>query len=372
MKRTRDDLDFMILDDGEELERRTQKRKKKKSRMKRWQKVLLTVLGIFLFLVVGLGAAAVGIHKSGEARIKKELKKEKKTAEGKKEDLIYHNGKAYRYRENMINVLCLGIDKDVSMDQEKRENAMGQSDAIFIVSLDQNNKRMRLLAVPRETMTDIKIFNTEDQYLRTENRQITLQYTYGDGVKKSCELTKEAVSKLCYGLPIQRYCSLNFNAIPIMNDRIGGVPVVLDENIISSFPGEKAGDTVMLKGAKALDYIHMRDVDVFASSMDRLARQKEYMIAFANQAKGRLKEDITIAAGLFNDLQGNMYTDIELGEITYLATEVLGMEFSEEDLYMVPGETKMGEQYEEYYVNEPEFKDLIFQLFYDEVPEVKE
>lgn len=100
-----------------------------------------------------------------------------------------------------------------------------------------------------------------------------------------------------------------------------------------------------------------------------MARQKSYMVSFAAAAKEKLSTDITLPVGLFNDLQGNMCTDIEAGEITYLATEVMGMSFLEEDLFVVPGETRMGERYEEYHVNEEEFKKMIISMFYDEVSE---
>ncbi|WP_122642671.1 LCP family protein [Luxibacter massiliensis] len=338
-------------------------------KIKTWQKILLVTGGIFFLLICSLGMAIVTLHKSGREQIQEDIKAEKTTAEGKKEDLIYHDGKAYRYRQDMVNILCMGVDKEVTMAEEKAANSMGQSDAIFIVSLDQKNKKMRLLAIPRDTMTEIDIYDTADKYVKTEVGQITLQYTYGDGQEKSCELVKDAVSKLCYGLPIQRFCSINFQAIPVMNDRIGGVPVIMDESIIDWFPDYQVGDTVVLHGEQALQYLRQRDEGVFASSMDRMARQKSYMVSFAAAAKEKLSTDITLPVGLFNDLQGNMCTDIEAGEITYLATEVMGMSFLEEDLFVVPGETRMGERYEEYHVNEEEFKKMIISMFYDEVSE---
>lgn len=342
---------------------------KKRKRLKTWQKALLLTGGVLCVFICSLAMAIVTLHKSGKEQIQEDVKAEKTTAEGKKEDIIYYEGKAYRYRQNMINILCLGVDKSVAMAEEKTANSMGQSDAIFIVSLDQKNKRMRLLAIPRDTMTEVDIYDTADKYVETEVKQITLQYTYGDGKEKSCELVKNAVSRLCYGLPIQRFCSINFQAIPVMNDRIGGVPVIMDESIISWFPEYQVGDTVVLYGEQALEYLRQRDEGVFASSMDRMSRQKSYMVSFAAAAKEKLSADITLPVGLFNDLQGNMCTDIEVGEITYLATEVMGMSFLEEDLFAVPGETVMGERYEEYHVNEEEFRKMIISMFYDEVTE---
>lgn len=367
-----DDFDVEEPEDAVERDdRKRSSRKKrsgrKKSKMKTWQKVLIGIVTALVLIVVGLAGTALALHKSGEAKIKKAVKTEKLTASGEKEDVVYSDGKAYKYRENTINILCLGVDKQTQMAEEEQMNSMGQSDAIFILSLDQDNKRMRLLAIPRDTMVEVSIFDTADRFVRKEVQQITLQYAYGDGQQKSCELVRDVVSKLCYGLPIQKYCSVNLRAIPIMNDRIGGVPVYLDESIINWFPGSNVGDMAILQGEQALEYVRQRNEDVFASSMSRLSRQKEYVLSFANTAKAKLSEDMTLPVGLFNDLQGNIYTDVAVEEITYLATQVLGMSFGEEDLRMIPGETTMGEKYEEYHVNEEDLKRLILEMFYDEV-----
>jgi hypothetical protein len=49
-------------------------------------------------------------------------------------------------------------------------------------------------------------------------------------------------------------------------------------------------------------------------------------------------------------------------------SSLLEYEYSEDDMYSVPGETTVGEDgYEEYHVDEEAFYDLIIQVFYEEV-----
>jgi hypothetical protein len=36
-------------------------------------------------------------------------------------------------------------------------------------------------------------------------------------------------------------------------------------------------------------------------------------------------------------------------------------------MYTVPGETQMGDEFEEYYVNEDEFYDLVIRIFYTKI-----
>jgi hypothetical protein len=59
-----------------------------------------------------------------------------------------------------------------------------------------------------------------------------------------------------------------------------------------------------------------------------------------------------------------MESDIDFSS---LVSSLLSYDFSEERMYTVPGETDAGAEYEEYYVDEDAFYDLIIQLFYEKV-----
>ena len=54
----------------------------------------------------------------------------------------------------------------------------------------------------------MKIYGIDGDYMATETAQIATQYAYGDGEKRSCQLTREAVSNLLYDIPIHDYLSL--------------------------------------------------------------------------------------------------------------------------------------------------------------------
>ena len=45
----------------------------------------------------------------------------------------------------------------------------------------------------------MKIYGIDGDYMATETAQIATQYAYGDGEKRSCQPTREAVSNLLYG-----------------------------------------------------------------------------------------------------------------------------------------------------------------------------
>ena len=177
----------------------------------------------------------------------------------------------------------------------------------------------------------------------------------------------DTVSNLLFRLPIQRYCSINFEAVPTLNDAIGGVDVDVLEDIYGEHCTLYAGTTEHLEGYEALDYIRWRDEWVAESSMGRLERQKQYMSNYFNQAKDAVKKDLTLPVKVFQELGANMCTNITVEDITYLVPELLDITLDTENIAMVPGEVVQGEEFEEYHVDDDALKDLVISRYYEEV-----
>lgn len=334
-----------------------------------WVRVCLFLV---VFIVVVVSAFFV-IRANSEKRLKSEARKNSAAntteTETKKAYDLEYEGKKYAYKEDIINILCLGIDKELEMNQARETGSMGLADAIFILSIDTKENRMRVIAIPRDTIVPIKILDTDGNNMGTEKKQITLQFAYGKTAEESGKLMVDTVSQVMYKLPIQRYCAINFQALPVMNDAIGGVEVTVLEDMTWWRAEFTEGNTLLLKGDVALDYVRQRNEYVQASSMSRIERQKQYLMAFAAKAKEAVKQDLTIPVTLFQSIQSNMTTDVKLDEITYLSTELLETNFSSEDVFMVPGDVVMGAEYEEYHVNEEALKKIIVEVFYEEVKE---
>ena len=209
--------------------------------------------------------------------------------------------------------------------------------------------------------------------MKNENKQITLQYAYGQTAEDSCELMVDAVSNLLFKVPIQRYCSINFQAVPTLNDAIGGVDVEVLEDVWGDHCTLYAGTTEHLDGYEALDYIQWRYEWAPETSMGRLERQKQYMMNYFNQAKTVVKDDPTLPVRVFRELDGNMCTNITVDDLTYLVPELLDISLDTDNIAMIPGEVTEAGEYEEYHVYEDELKDLVISRFYEEVePETEE
>ena len=92
-----------------------------------------------------------------------------------------------------------------------------------------------------------------------------------------------------------------------------------------------------------------------------------YLDAFIPLAKQKIQEDLSFAIDLYDTVERYMVTDIDISEFTYLVTEALGYNFSATNLLTMPGETVMGEEFEEFYVDEKALQDMIMELFYEPV-----
>lgn len=283
---------------------------------------------------------------------------------GENEGIICRNGVKYRYNENLYTILCMGIDVRMLTLVQKAETGQGtQSDANFLLVIDNENKKISIVAIPRDTMTDIDLYDDGKCY-DTVNAQLALQYAYGDGGTLSCTAMQKAVSRLFYNIPIHAYVAIDMNVIPVVNDAVGGVTVEVLENIVNDGNPMMKGQTVTLMGEQATVYVQSRDTGVDFSAQSRLMRQKQYLTAFTEQAMRAVKEDITLPVSVYNAIQPYMITDITSSELTYLATSAVGCDFSEDNFYVVPGEQEKGNFYEEYHVDEDALTDLILDVFY--------
>jgi len=280
-------------------------------------------------------------------------------------DLRY-KGVHYRYNDEMLTFLFMGIDKKKGTVKEAKNGIDGgQSDAMFLMALNPKTKEATLININRDTMTDIDVYTETGVFLATMKRQITLQHGYGDGKEISCERSVSAVSKLFYNLPIHGYCAINLEAVPKINDAVGGVDVVALEDIKEgSKTIFKEGQKVHLSGKFATLYVQSRD-DSFRNAGSRAERQKQSVVAYADAARAAMKKNVTVLVDLFKTISKYMVTDITVDEVSYFSTQVADYKFDGSRMYSLQGETKMGEEHEEFYADEKALFELILKVYYD-------
>ncbi len=283
------------------------------------------------------------------------------------EGWIRYDGKIYAYKEDILTFLLLGIDQQGTVKESKNLTDGGQADAIFLLVADPEEAKISLIGVNRDTIVNVVMKgigeNGQDVVFPS---QIAVQHGFGDGLEESCELTEDRVSELFFDLPIHAYASFQLGGIGALNDALGGVEVVIPEDLTKKNKAWTAGTTVTLKGSAARDFVQWRDTTVFESARGRLNRQKLYVNAFLKKAIDRTKKDITTPITLYNTFKDYIVTDLGIEEITYLAEELSGYSFNG-DIYTLEGETRMKGEHEGFYPDEDALKDLIIKVFYKEV-----
>ena len=293
------------------------------------------------------------------------------------ENQIFYNGKVYELNEDIISILIMGIDSETVEDiggqswsvSEDSQYAGGQADTLFLAIINPHTKKVSFLAVNRNTMATVDVWDEAGNYKGTQIQQIALQHGYGDGKEESCERQVKAVSRLLFDIPINSYAAISMDGVPKLNDAVGGVSVtVLDDIVYPEYDMNlHEGQQTTLKGEKAYWYVRLRNENVFNSNEQRQNRQRQYLSAFIAKAKEEVLSDARVAADLYKVIDEYMVTDIDLSEFTYMATEYVGYDFELDNIYALEGEVVQGKVFEEFYMDEASVEELVVDLFYEEV-----
>lgn len=318
------------------------------------QIVFLVFVGVFL----AAGLAALLLRSSDEEKF------EGTYNANTQENTIQYDGKVYQYNDHLSNYLFLGVDTREKVDTYKNINDAGQADAIFLISYDRAEETIQSILIPRDTMTQIEAFNPAGESLGMTEDHINIQYAMGDGKDKSCQLMKQAVSDLLYGVPIQGYCSMNMDGIPVLTDIIGGVPVTVpDDSLAEINPEFQQGAEVVITSENAEQFVRYRDIKKSQSAIVRMNRQKAFLQAYAKKAQEVSKKDSSLISRIYDGVQDYLVTNMS----NDIFAKMLAAFSGGTNMVTIPGEGIEGEIYDEYHVNENLLYEMMIQIFYKEV-----
>lgn len=340
-------------------------------KQKKTGKIILMIVGILLTLALFLAAAFFIMKATGAKKLRQQLAEQEMSGHGDAQlaeegRMITYQGKKYRYNENLITILVMGIDRELQDEEERVIGTNGQADTLFLAVLDSKTGEASLISISRDSMVEVDQYNIEGGYIGRKRMQVCLSYAYGDGREKSCLNTVAAVSRLMYGIPINAYAAIDYSGISKLNDAIGGVPVEIQGDLRYDDPQMQPGNVVRLNGKQAHLYVRGRDTEVLDSNNDRMKRQKQYLLAFINEALKAAKKDLSLPVKLYQEAADYSVTNISASEVAYLASIVLEHGFTEKDLRSIPGEVIQGEEYAEFIPDEEKVFELILEVFYNE------
>lgn len=321
-------------------------------------KRLLFILAV-LAVIAAAGAIYVGVQ-GKKAEEKREVSANTESTDSS--SYITYNGKKYQYNSDLRTMLFLGVDKDEVVTVRENTGRSGQSDCLILLVLDTENKTTTLLEISRDSMADVKIYGIDGDYMATETAQIATQYAYGDGEKRSCQLTRNAVSNLLYDIPIHDYLSLNMAGIVPIVDQIGGVTITITEDQTAIDPILVSGATVTMDGTLAEKYIRSRDTSVLGSNEQRMERQTQFVQALLEKIKSTEDGGNAMLHQFWQAGQPYITTDLSLNMLEKISSYDM-----DPQILKVPGEVQAGAEHDEFHVDDAELQELIIRIFYREV-----
>lgn len=275
---------------------------------------------------------------------------------------IAKNDETYTYNEHLSNFLFLGIDNREVNETETGQSDAGQSDSLYLISWDRVENTLTRINIPRDTITEIEVFSMSGNSMGLSEDHISLAYGFGDGKHESCELSKSAVSRLFYDIPIQGYCSISLDALPLLTETVGEVEVTVPNDSLEKVnPDYKKGAVVTLNKDNTEQFVRYRDIETTQSALSRMERQEAFLDAFGEKVKERFAKNPLIVTELYENLQPYMVTNMGNDQFVKL------MESTNEETtaqWTIPGKGVEGDYYDEYHVDEDAFKEKVIETFY--------
>ncbi len=323
--------------------------------------LLICLLGFFFILKPKIDAS----HNQVKDLANKVVKDTDHVPDTKASDTITYQGKTYRYNDQLTTILFLGVDQTDIKAVENKDTSVsggGQSDVDVLFVLDQSKKTGKVIAIDRNTMTQILTYDKEGKQTDSDSRQLCLAYSYAGGGSKGAKATSYAISQMLKGIPIQHYLATDFTGIQIANDSLGGVTIDALEDIDSWH----TGDQITLHGADAERYIRYRDLTGSGGNVKRMAREKQFFESFLKQLHQKMKQDLTIPLSMFQMMSDHMVTDLSGSEFSDLMENFSGQEISDMNYISLPGETRYNAStdHDEFYLDQDKLYELIVQTFY--------
>lgn len=198
-----------------------------------------------------------------------------------------------------VSILLLGIDEN----DKRKQREVARTDAMVLATLNKNEKSVKLLSIPRDSLVYIPEVGYEDK--------INHAHAFG-----GTEATIDTVENLL-DIPVDYYVKLNFNAFVEVVDALGGITVDVPyeftesnsddkKNTIHLFPGEQ-----VLDGEEALALARTRKQD---SDYMRGQRQLEIIDAIIDKSAsvGSIFKYDDVIDALGDNMSTNMtFTDMK-------------------------------------------------------------
>ena len=276
---------------------------------------------------------------------------------------IIRDEKEYFPRQDITTVLVLGIDRNGPVADSGSYQNPGAADLALVLVFDHAERSCDVLQLNRDSMVEMPVLGIGGKPAGTAYGQLALCYTYGSGLEDSCENAKETISNLLNGVKIDYYIAMHMDAIPILNDAVGGVTVEVTEDF-SQVDASIPMGTVKLMGSQAVSFVRSRAGVGDQLNLSRIDRQQAYAQGFMTAFKEKQATGASFLLDAYEQASPYLITDCSATTVNAMI-ERYG-DYALERILTPPGENVMGEQYYEFHIDEKGLEEMILDLFYAE------
>lgn len=316
-------------------------------------------------LMRGLAVALLAVFLLTGAFLLLELweKRQSIFPEQKTENTVYeYNGVEYVKNEDVESFLILGLDKFEDAINNDSYNNDQRADFLMLLVFDNSEKKFTAVHLNRDTMVNMNVLGVAGQKIGTVNKQLALAHTYGNGRDVSCRNTADAVSELLNGVKVNHYLSITMDAVPILNDLLGGVEVTVLDDFSGIDDTLIKGETVTLHGDHALTYVRERYGLEDSSNSTRMVRQRQYMTAVYDKAMLEIESDDNFVIEASSKLADYIVSDRSVNQLQEIAKKLSQYKFTE--IETLEGESVVKDGLMEFHPDADSIDKIVFELFY--------
>lgn len=316
-------------------------------------------------LMRGLAVALLAVFLLTGAFLLLELweKRQSIFPEQKTENTVYeYNGVEYVKNEDVESFLILGLDKFEDAINNDSYNNDQRADFLMLLVFDNSEKKFTAVHLNRDTMVNMNVLGVAGQKIGTVNKQLALAHTYGNGRDVSCRNTADAVSELLNGVKVNHYLSITMDAVPILNDLLGGVEVTVLDDFSGIDDTLIKGETVTLHGDHALTYVRERYGLEDSSNSTRMVRQRQYMTAVYDKAMLEIENDDNFVIEASSKLADYIVSDRSVNQLQEIAKKLSQYKFTE--IETLEGKSVIKDGLMEFRPDADSIDKIVFELFY--------
>jgi polyisoprenyl-teichoic acid--peptidoglycan teichoic acid transferase len=191
-----------------------------------------------------------------------------------------------------ISILLMGVDE--------RKNDKGRADTLVVITLNAQEKSMKMVSIPRDTLVEIADYGKKDK--------INHSYAFG-----GTSMTLKTVENFL-DIPIDYYVKFNMKGFVEIVDALGGIEIENDFAFTWGHYHIPEGK-VKLNGSEALIYATMRKLDP-KGDLGRNERQRKVINAIID--KGANIGSITKLDNILKAVGDNVKTNMTINEMRYI------------------------------------------------------